>query len=324
MSEILCSSPLIRGTEFILNDSGVRLFGTCGQRALASTASSQLGNDVSTLGIYDSMLSHSWCDVGGASTIGGLLNQAKQMNCAVAAFQPYGEPWNSWLPWLGQQIGEGNPVVLEVAAGQALVDKISGLGENAQNLQYHYIAVLGMDDAGFWCADGCSFAGGNSNANGFAAANVLQYYTDSVLQAARPCAALALKGRVQHVAWTKQSDGRGQDDQGHTCGQGDIDAILAAGLEGVDAFTSEIYPDENLVDGSLLPLENGAIVCYRKSVNRVSIATGSEDAAALVMETLKALDAAKASPAPSEPAPVSAQAQAALDAMAAIKAALAA
>ena len=43
MSEVLCAAPLIRGTEFFLSDSGQRLFGTCGQRALASAASSVLG-----------------------------------------------------------------------------------------------------------------------------------------------------------------------------------------------------------------------------------------------------------------------------------------
>ena len=242
MSEILCAAPLIRGSEFVKNDQGVRLFGTCGQRALASAASSVLDTNVSTLGIYDSMRNHGWCDVGGASTIGGLLNQARQMNCTVAAFQQYGEPWTDWLPWLGSQINAGNPVVLEVAVGQALVDRVSGQGENAQNLQYHYIAILGMDDQGFWAADGCNFAGGNNNQNSFNAANVLQYYTDSVLNAARPCAALALKGRAIKMAWTQQPNGTGKDDQGHECGNGFIKELLATGDAAHDGLWARRSP----------------------------------------------------------------------------------
>ena len=178
MSEILCASPLIRGSEFILNDSGQRLFGTCGQRALASVASSVLGSDVSTLGIYDSMRNHGWCDASGATPIGGLVNQASQMSLPAAAIQPYGEPWNSWLPWLEAQINAGNPVVLEVAAGQQLVDATTNAHENAQNLQYHFIAILGRLTGansrgllpGWWVADGCSFAGNNDNDHGFVSA----------------------------------------------------------------------------------------------------------------------------------------------------------
>ena len=315
MSEIMCAAPLVRGSEFFLNDQGQRLFGTCGQRALASAASSVLGTNVSPLGIYDSMRTHGWADPSGACTIGGLDSQALQMNLPVADLEGYGEPWSGWLGWLSAQINVGNPVVLEVANGQALVDSVSGEGENAQNLQYHFIAVLGMDDHGFWCADGCSFAGGNNNQNGFNAANVLQYYTDAVMGAARPCAALALRGRAIKMAWTLQSNGRGLDDQGHDCGPGMIKFLQSDNLMQTDGLMSETYftPSE-----SFLPMTDGQILTW----------TGSEvvlDQGAQVLTNVWGqLEAARKATSTPAPAPVPEADPTATALVAAIKAALAA
>ena len=334
MSEILCAAPLIRGTEFFLNDQRVRLFGTCGQRGLASVASSALGTDVNPLGIYDSMLNHGWCDVGGASTIGGLLNQAKVMNLPVAAFQGYGEPWNGWYAWCKAQVSAGNPTLVETANGQALIDAISAAGENAQNLQYHFFALLGYFSGGFssraqrtlpegfWCADGDNFAGGNNNANNFNAANVLQFYSISRLSAARLCAALAIKGKAITMAWTKLSDGRGLDDKGHNCGSGFMTQLLAAGEASVDGLMSETYlPDKT----SFLPLANGNVYTYDGAVHTNQGAEVSVKLYGLYEAALKQATSAPVVPASAPaPAPISQADQLAIEALAAIKAALAA
>lgn len=333
MAETLCASPLIRGTEFILDDQGQRMFGCCGQRALASTASSALGHDVSTLGIYDSMRSHGWADPGGASTIGDLLNQAKLMNIPVASFVQYNEPWTGWLDWLTTQLEAGNPCVIELAYGQALVDAISGDGENAVGLRYHFIGVLGINSGGhsaltskqllpgFWCADGDSFAGNNDNAHGFDAMDVLQYYSDAVLSAARPCGGLALVGRKTKVAWTMQADGTGLDDQKHTCGKGFMGELAANGETSVDGLMSETYIESSL---SMLPLANGDV--YTWDGTTVKINQGAQ-VTVILMEQIAALKAAPA-PVPPTPAPpaapaLSAQQEADLKVMADLRAALA-
>lgn len=336
MAEVLCAGPLIRGTEFILDDNGVRQFGCCGERALASAASSALGNDVRTLGIYDSMRRHGWADPGGASTIGGILNQAQLMNIPIAAFVQYNEPWTNALPWLNVQMQAGNPCVIELAYGQALFDTISQQGENAVGLRYHFIAVLGRNTGGWsplakrnllpgwWCADGDSFAGQNDNAHGFAAINQLQYYTDSVMAAARPCGGVALKGRAIKVAWTMQPDGTGLDDQKHTCGKGFMAELTARSETAADGLLSETYIESSL---SMLPLSNGDV--YTWDGTSVHVNQGAQVAVLLLnqVNALKATPAPAAAPVPPTPAPAPTLTPAQeldLAAMAAIKAALAA
>lgn len=307
-ADVMCAAPLIRGTEFILDDQGVRMFGCCGQRGLASVASSALGSDVSTLGIYDSMLKHGWADPGGASTIGDLLNQAKLMNCEIASFAQYNEPWGIWQSWLTAEITAGNPSVIELAYGQALFDSISQRGENAVGLRYHFIGVLGYFAGGysaragkslpegFWCADGDNFAGNNDNAHGFAAADVLQYYPITVLAAAHPCGGLALKGRAVTMAWTEQADGSGKDDKGHTCGAGFMGELSSSGDASSDGLLSE-----TAFQGAetFLPLENGRIYYW----NGAQVLT--DQGAQVLVHVWNLLEAAKATPVPPTPAPSS-------------------
>ena len=45
--------------------------------------------------------------------------------------------------------------VLEIANGQALRDYLSGLGEDAQNLQYHFIGLIGYNSGGYSNWLGC-------------------------------------------------------------------------------------------------------------------------------------------------------------------------
>jgi hypothetical protein len=102
-------------------------------------------------------------------------------------------PETEWRTFCTRHVGK-EAIVLEVARGQLLVDSISGRGENARNLRYHFIVLLGWHPGGhcarvnhqlppgWWCSDGDNFARGN----------VLQFYPDCVLLAAVPCAALAI------------------------------------------------------------------------------------------------------------------------------------
>ena len=179
-----------------------------------------------------------------------------------------------------------------------------------------------MDDQGFWAADGCSFAGGNNNANGFNAANVLQYYTDSNLGAARPCAALALKGRAIKMAWTiDESNGFGKDDQGHSTGPGGVAELQANGWMNVDALMSETYINS---DESFLALNNGAVITYEKTTNTTSTGQAGQFLVKVWEMYEAAQKATTSAPAPTPVASLTPGQQLDLDAMAAIKAALAA
>ncbi|HUY77096.1 MAG TPA: hypothetical protein VMV29_10020, partial [Ktedonobacterales bacterium] len=158
--------------------------------------------------------------------------------------------------------------------GQSLMDSISGQGENANNLLSHFFTIYGRNTggwspyanrnlpAGYWCADGDNYAGGNNRTTGFAAANVLQFYPDNVMQAAWPTAALVVAGMkvVTKMAWVKQSDGSGKDDKGNTCGSGTLDALLAANMGQFDGRMSEThYSASGVADVAFLPLVNGAV-----------------------------------------------------------------
>lgn len=234
----VCAPPLIRGTEFeILHDpvtnTTERRFGTCGPRALASALSSALGETVTLQSVYTWMRTHKnaqgnyWCDETGASTTGSIAACAIAFG-AVVLYSAYYNPWdwNSYLALLRQHAGI-NPIVFETSDGQALVDSITGDGENATNLQYHFPSILtyhagGASDyfggrtlpEGFGTADGDNFAGGNSSANNFNATDTLQFYPVSVIEASKPVGLVVLKGRdvtlnISQVSgyFTANSDG---------------------------------------------------------------------------------------------------------------------
>lgn len=107
-------------------------------------------------------------------------------------------PESDWRGFFQRHVGR-EAIVMETANGQALRDYLTGSGENARNLHYHFIMVAGWHPgghsaranrdlpAGWWCADGDNFDVGD----------VLQFYPDDVLAASRPCAAMAVYARVQ-------------------------------------------------------------------------------------------------------------------------------
>jgi hypothetical protein len=276
--EVLCEAPLHRETEFDIITYGIRRMGGCGMAGLASAASSATGTIYHPIDVYTIAYLRGWCDISGAITPYNLWRTALAMGLHVAAFRDYGEPWPDWQSWCEEQLSAGNPIVVETARGQALVDLISGSGENANNLQYHYYAKLGRNrggasslvnytlPAGWWCADGDNFAGGNNYLNGFNAKNILQYYEDYRVANAQLCAGIALVGRqATKMAWTKQSDGRGLDSQGHTCGEGFMTELSSSGDAAHDGLLGETYfPDGK---ESFLPLSNGQVYTYDGAVH---------------------------------------------------------
>jgi hypothetical protein len=329
MSEILCAAPLYRQTEFALVPGVGRVMGACGLQALAACATSVLDKTFSTAQVYQLARANGWCDASGAMTIGGVQSTGIKLGLKVAAFRQYAEPWTDWEPWALTQITHGNPFVLEFANGQALVDVISGQGENAVNLQYHFTGFLGRNTGGasklttkilppgWWDADGDNFAGGNNNANNFNAANVLQFYPDAVAAAARPCAGVAFVGRSLAMAWSTETDGSGKDAEGHVCTPGFLAAMKANGDLGVDGLSNSVALPNNT---AFLGLSNGTLFVADPPSAEFKRFAG----AGLAQEWMKLYGlyeaAQKAASTPPAPAPVSPEVQAALNLVAAIKA----
>ena len=217
--EIMCAGPTPRGSEFVLVN-GVRVFGDCGVRALASALTTSLGKPFDTAAVYLAM--RGWhllmADVpspnAGMTNAGQWLQAAKNYGATITAFRDYGgDVWADWAAFLSEHAGH-SPTVLMVARNYLIRDELSGLGQNANtdpndpaHSLYHIFTVYGRHDGGYsaragrvlppgyWCADGCNFAGGNDRLHNFQAADVLQFYADETMAAAMPCAALALAGR---------------------------------------------------------------------------------------------------------------------------------
>jgi hypothetical protein len=249
--------------------------------------------------VYHMMQRVGLCDSEGVTTLASLAVEARDLNRTTVAFRPYADPpWPGWQSFFAQYAGVA-PIVAQVGFGQQLVDMISGDGENANNLRSHFICVLGRNTggwsaranrnlpAGFWCADGCNFAGGNNHNNNFNAADVLQFYPDSVMGAALPTGALVIKGNggSTKMAWTRTNAGA-QDDRGHAVGAGVANAIFAAGFQGSDGLLGETYYG---ADDSFTPLANGTVLRYSKATNAVT-----QDGAHVAVSLFEANTAAQA------------------------------
>lgn len=183
MADQLTPGPQHRETEFWRDPAtGVWLTGTCGPCALAMAAWNATGRETHTLDVYHLMRAHGLCDVSGASTPGALKTAASLLGLNVIDYMGYGgDDWSGWPAFLGRHAGKA-VIVLELSNGQALHDEISGKGENASNLRYHYICGYGPQGDGWAFADGDNWAVGD----------VLQRYSLTTLSAAKPCAALAI------------------------------------------------------------------------------------------------------------------------------------
>jgi hypothetical protein len=195
---------LDRESQFITS-GGVRLYCCCPSNALgAALRRASQDNAYSTLYVYTLMRSHKdakgnpLCKAQGNAN-GSALLLAANVAGFKGIYSGLHEPWTTWSDFVQLHgVQGGKPLVLEVSLGQKLVDSISGKGENAKDLHYHFIALLAYHPDGYsqragrilptgwWCADGANLASGNA----------LQFYPESVLAAAVPCAALAIIPKV--------------------------------------------------------------------------------------------------------------------------------
>jgi hypothetical protein len=214
MSDRVCAAPLVRRSEFAIVTDPVthttaRQFGLCGPTSDNSALASATGTEPSINSVYGWMRANSDCSQNGASTLSENRAACEHFGATVVDQLGFASAlaWADVEAFIRKHAGV-DPIVYETSKGQAQVDALSGLGENAVNLQFHFPAGLayhagGASDfaggkvlpEGMFVADGCSFAGGNSGSNGFNAADVLQFYTMGVLQAAALVGLFALKGR---------------------------------------------------------------------------------------------------------------------------------
>jgi len=198
MSEVILPGALHRETEFVGG-----LTGACGPNALAMGACWAFQRSrPDTYGIYLLMQAKGLCAASGASTLDALNQEAQNIGMNLTAYRGYGEPWpadgvSGWRAFYLLHAGHSF-ILMETAYGQALTDAISGLGENARDLHYHFIGVVGHHDGGFsprsgrtlpagwWCCDGDNYVQGDS----------LQFYPDDVMALAQPCGAIAFGAKV--------------------------------------------------------------------------------------------------------------------------------
>ena len=182
-----------RESEFVAG-----LTGTCGPNAAAMAERWADQSQLNTLDVYHRMRAANRCDPNGAATMAALADDARAAGYTVDLL-PYREPMPEadWRAFFERYAGR-QAIVYETAYGQALRDAITGFGENARDLHYHFVMIAGWHPGGqsaragrnlppgWWCADGANFAGGNA----------LQFYPDDVVVASRPCAAMAIAPRV--------------------------------------------------------------------------------------------------------------------------------
>lgn len=327
-----------RQSEFVIpSGATTRVFGACGPTALAACASAALGAPHTAEDTVALLERHGYCDSQGVSNDGKLAQAALLYGLAISEHHAYGgDQWSAWPNFLGYHCGtRSDPVLLEVANGQALHDAISGLGENATGLRYHFIAFLkrhpgghsayaGRDlSAGYWCCDGASYAGGNDRAHAFAAADVLQFYSDAALAAALPCAAIAFARSVTGGPadmWKVVSPGVVADSTGVQA-KFAMAAYIEQHLDLGDVVSG--CPGETYIDDgqtSVLPLQGATSLVYTKAAG-----VATPDLTGKVLWTLHqqlvaanaeiaALKAAPLAPAPA-PDPRAAVALAAIEAL---------
>lgn len=359
-----------RETEFIIAPvgpvAGSRIFGACGPTALASAASAALQRLVTSEQVYALMQPRGLCDAQGITddrkiASAAVLPAPSGLGLTIAEHYAYspasgGDTWAGWATFLGWHLGSrDHPTVVELARGQALVDAISGNGENASGLTYHFICLIKRHEAGpsaaaggrtlpsgYWACDGDNYAGGNNRTNGFAASDALQFYSDTTLAAAMPCAAIAFN-RAPVAAQTGAGTGAGTGTTGGTTPmwhQMSASPLIMADSHGVQAqhgmatylaahaTLGDVVsgcPGETYVDAatSILPLDGDVSLVYTASDQAVHTDKSGQVLWALHQQLTAAqaeIAALKNTP---PPAPLTTQQQNDLAAMAAIRAALA-
>ncbi len=303
MSDLLLPGTLYRESEFQGS-----LTGACGPNALSMAASWSTQRIMTTLDVYQTMRTLGLCDANGVSNIGGLATAAAKIGMHAVLLPSesnYGwvGSWPLWRAWFLTQLQAGRIVLFETSDGQALRDDRTGLGENASGLQYHFLCAAGyLASTGEWvCLDGDNWAVGD----------VVQHYSDAVMSAAAPVAALAIGAEVHLVTTT--GAGVGFDAY---CAANNVTAALDAYIP-LDADHAVAVYDNGLV----LWWQSGQDVAdNRAGTALLAVWQAAQAARGQVTSLESELAAAKAQPAP---APSQAE-QSAVALVAALRAALAA
>ncbi len=149
MEEIWLPGHVDRETEFVGG-----LHAACGPNAAAMAERWADQSRLGTLDVYHRMRAAGHCDADGAATLPSLATDARAAGYCVdtlAFHQPM--PTAQWRAFFEKYVGH-EAIVFEAANGQALVDALSGKGENARNLHCHF--GLGRPLASLY-ARGCGF-----------------------------------------------------------------------------------------------------------------------------------------------------------------------
>lgn len=196
--EQLLLGRIWRESEFVTVEGHSRN-GTCTLNALACAESWARQTYVATADVVKRAIDAGRVtDPSGAETLQQCFAQAQADGVKPQAIRWYqGDVWPEWYATL-QPLAGHVALVMQVSFGQALVDSLSGKSENAVNLHYHAIAVVGYHSGGvsahagrdlpegFWCADGDNYVVGD----------VLEFYPRTVLDAAHPCSAFSVASLV--------------------------------------------------------------------------------------------------------------------------------
>lgn len=178
-SALILPAPVGRLTEFAGGFSGA-----CGPTAATVAAGAAQGFVISEQTMINTtreMQAHGWASANGASSIYGVDNWLKMHGLSTTLYG-YAEPFPvDWHSIILAQAGV-RPVIVEIANGQALHDVETGSGENAVNLHYHFICIVGKQADGYIVADG----------DNFQVLSRFQIYSYAVLAAARPCAMIVV------------------------------------------------------------------------------------------------------------------------------------
>jgi hypothetical protein len=181
--------PVIRLTQFYRQkDDGTQFHGTCGQAALAVCMAAARGHPTDFAGVGElmihltrAMIAAGLAAPNGASRLTALAAQARAEGCAITLEWPYQEPLAAeWRAVLAQYAGV-QPIVLQVARGEALCDAETGARDDP-GLRYHAVAIVGCQDTGYLAVDSAHPE----------VSRRFQVYPEATLADARPCGLLML------------------------------------------------------------------------------------------------------------------------------------
>ena len=213
MSELLCPGPLTVESEFQIvpgttSHPPAQLTGACGPNAASHAARCASGNAQApdTVAVYRAMRGLNLGESNGVSNACNLRDTLTHLGYTLITPNA-GEGVQAFCARLAGHA----PIVLEVANGQAFRDELTGATEDAGNLQYHFVCLLGRNTggasarklppnktalpAGYWVADGDNNVQ-NPVENGKRVHRGMNgdlvYYSDATVAAAKPYSAFAV------------------------------------------------------------------------------------------------------------------------------------